>query len=109
MSAFQPSTGSDPEILAQPMHVPWGLFLAEGIILGLLGLGAIVVPLVAGLAATLVLGWLLLFAGLMGLLFTFRARRAPGFGWALLSAVVSVIAGAVLLWNPFQGLVTLTY
>jgi uncharacterized membrane protein HdeD (DUF308 family) len=86
----------------------WGLFLAEGIILCVLGVGAVVVPLVAGLATTVFLGWLFLFAGLAGLFFTFRAKSAPGFGWALLSAVAAVVAGAILLWNPFQGLATLT-
>lgn len=84
------------------------LFLAEGILLGLLGLGAVILPLVAGLAATFLLGWLLLAAGLAGLFFTMRAREAPGFAWSLLSALAATGAGAVLLWNPVQGLATLT-
>jgi uncharacterized membrane protein HdeD (DUF308 family) len=91
------------------MHDHWRLFLAEGVILCLLGLGAIVVPSVAGLLTTIFLGWLFLVLGFVGLLFTFRAKRAPGFGWSLLSAFVALVAGAVLLWNPFQGLATLTY
>ena len=99
------------EVAAQPqsMHEYWGLFLAEGIALSVLGLAAIIVPLIAGLFATVFLGWLFLIAGIVGLVATLRARRAPGFGWSLLSAIVAVIAGGVLLWNPLQGLVTLTY
>jgi len=92
------------------MHDHWKLFLAEGIILCVLGLGAIVLPLIAGLAATVLLGWLFLFAGVVGLAFTFRAKgAAPGFGWSLLSATAAVVAGALLLWDPLQGLATLTF
>jgi len=96
------------QTLGQSMRDHSGLFLAEGIILCLLGVGAIIVPPIAGLATTVFLGWLFLIAGLAGLFFTFRARSAPGFGWSLLSAVAAVVAGAILLWNPFQGLATLT-
>lgn len=96
-------------VLVQSIHDHWRLFLSEGIILSLLGLAAIIVPALAGLVATIFLGWLFLIAGIAGLLFTFKARQAPGFTWALLSGLVAIIAGAVLLWNPLQGLVTLTY
>ena len=91
------------------MHDYWGLFLAEGIALSVLGLAAIIVPPIAGLLATVFLGWLFLIAGIVGLVATLTARQAPGFGWSLLSALVAMIAGGVLVWNPLQGLVTLTY
>ncbi|PKP70556.1 MAG: hypothetical protein CVT83_03575 [Alphaproteobacteria bacterium HGW-Alphaproteobacteria-5] len=55
------------------------LFLVEGIVLSVLGLAAIVVPPIAGLATTVFLGWLFLLAGIVGLVSTFRARGAPGF------------------------------
>jgi uncharacterized membrane protein HdeD (DUF308 family) len=87
----------------------WRLFIAEGIVLILLGLAAIIVPPLAGLATTIILGWLFLIGGTVGLVATFGAHQAPGFGWSLLSAIVAVLAGAVLLWNPWQGLATLTY
>lgn len=110
MSIQQPTPESRlAESLTQSMHDHWGLFLAEGIILCVLGFGAIVVPPIAGLAATIFLGWLFLVAGLVGVFFTFRARSAPGFGWSLLSAIAALFAGAFLLWNPFQGLATLTF
>ncbi|HYB08904.1 MAG TPA: HdeD family acid-resistance protein [Alphaproteobacteria bacterium] len=95
--------------LAKAMHEHWRLFLIEGIILSVLGVCAIIVPPIAGLVATVFLGWMFLIAGVVGFVATVRARRAPGYGWALLSAILAVIAGGVLLWNPFQGLVTLTY
>ena len=96
-------------LLRKSLHTHWRTFLAEGVILCLLGLAAIILPPLAGLAATIFLGWLFVIAGFVGLVFTFRAQRAPGFGWSLLSAVAAVAAGGVLLWNPLQGLVTLTY
>jgi uncharacterized membrane protein HdeD (DUF308 family) len=95
--------------IAQSMRDHWGLFLAEGIVVSILGLAAIIVPPIAGLFATVVLGWLLLIAGAVGLVATVRAREAPGFGWSMLSAFAASIAGGLLLWNPLQGLVTLTY
>jgi len=110
VSPTQPSANSNlSAALTKSIHDHWRLFLAEGIVLSVLGLAAIVVPPIAGLLTTLFLGWLFLIAGLVGLVATLRARQAPGFGWSLLSALVAVIAGCVLLWNPLQGLVTLTY
>ncbi len=110
MSPITPSANSSAsDAQTRSMHQYGGLFLAEGVILSVLGLAAIIVPIVAGLFATVLLGWLFLVAGVAELIATLRARQAPGFGWSLLSALVAVIAGGVLLWNPLRGLVTLTY
>jgi len=110
VSVMQPLAGRiSSATVTSSMHDHWGLFLAEGIAVIILGLAAIIVPPIAGLFATVVLGWLLLVAGVVGLVATFRAREAPGFAWSLLSAVAAVVAGGLLLWNPLQGLVTLTY
>ena len=109
MSMQQPTMNAElAENVARAMHEHWGLFLTEGIVLCLLGFGAIVLPPIAGLATTIFLGWLFLAVGFAGLYFTFRTRSAPGFGWSLLSAAVAVFAGALLLWNPLQGMATLT-
>jgi uncharacterized membrane protein HdeD (DUF308 family) len=86
----------------------WGLFLTEGIVLVILGMVAIALPALASLAATVFLGWLLLLSGFVGLISTVRARRAPGFAWSLLSAILGIAAGAVLLWLPLPGTLSLT-
>jgi uncharacterized membrane protein HdeD (DUF308 family) len=97
-----------PDALAGQIRDHWPWFLIEGAILAVLGILAIVLPLVAGLAATILLGWLLLAAGIMGLFTSISARQAPGFVWSLLSALLALAAGVILLWNPAAGLVTLT-
>lgn len=91
------------------LHLHWRAFLFEGIVLLILGIAAIIVPPLAGIGITIVVGWLLLIGGVAGLVATVGARQAPGFGWSLLSAIAALIAGGLLLWNPLAGLVTLTY
>jgi uncharacterized membrane protein HdeD (DUF308 family) len=109
MSVAQPSfySGALPA-LRKSIHDHWHVFLAEGIALIVLGFAAIFVPPIAGIVTTVVLGWVFLLAGFAGLVSVFAARRTPGFGWALLSSLAAVCAGGVLLWNPMQGLITLT-
>jgi uncharacterized membrane protein HdeD (DUF308 family) len=110
MIGSTPVTGSDiSAALRRSIHDHWGLFLAEGIILVVLGLAAMAIPLFAGLATTIFLGWLFLIAGLVGLVATIRARQAPGFWWSLLSACAALFAGFVLVVHPLQGLMTLTF
>src|ERR1700729_1261013 len=91
------------------IHEHWKLFLIEGIVLGLLGFAAILVPAIATLAFTLVIGWLFLISGVVGLITTFYMRNAPGFWWSLLSAVVGIAAGLVLLGGPVSGTLSLTF
>ncbi len=65
---------------AGAIHEHWGVFLAEGIILVLLGLIAIVVPPIATLAFTIIIGWIFLVSGVLGLITTFWARERPASG-----------------------------
>jgi uncharacterized membrane protein HdeD (DUF308 family) len=110
MSSMTPSGNANlAAALRRSLHEHWRLLLVEGIILVVLGLAAILVPPLAGLTVTIFLGWLFLIGGVVGLVATVSARHAPGFGWALLSALVALLAGGALLWNPLQGLITLTY
>jgi uncharacterized membrane protein HdeD (DUF308 family) len=95
--------------VANAIHAHWRTFLIEGIILVILGIVAILVPAVATLAFTLVIGWLFLISGVVGLVTTFTMRHAPGFWWALLSAVIGIAAGIVLLLWPINGTLSLTF
>jgi uncharacterized membrane protein HdeD (DUF308 family) len=90
------------------LHAHWKAFLIEGILLVILGLAAMIVPPLASLAVTILLGWMFLISGIAGLALTFWARRMPGFWWSLLSAVLAIGAGIVLLAQPVEGTLTLT-
>jgi uncharacterized membrane protein HdeD (DUF308 family) len=113
----QPATSPIPPLgprglgggLATAFGAHWKWFLAEGVILVILGVLAVMTPFVAGVATTLFIGWLFLFAGVTGLVFTYQERSAPGFWWALLSSAVAVLAGLSLLSNPIVGLFSLTF
>src|SRR5262249_44980818 len=87
----------------------WGGFLVVGIILGVLGILSIVVPPLATIGVTILIGWLFLISGIAGLITTFGARHAPGFWWALLSAILGIAAGIVLLIWPISGAISLTF
>ena len=90
------------------MHDHWVLYLVEGIVLLILGMAAIIIPPLATLAVAIVIGWLFLISGVAGLITTFMMRHAPGFWWALLSAVLAIGAGVVLLAWPVSGAISLT-
>jgi uncharacterized membrane protein HdeD (DUF308 family) len=94
--------------LTNAIHAHWKLFRFEGIVLVILGLAAIVLPPIATLAFEIIIGWLFLISGLVGLFTTFWMRNAPGFWWALISAVIAIAAGIVLLRWPISGTLSLT-
>jgi uncharacterized membrane protein HdeD (DUF308 family) len=74
----------------------------------LLGVVAIVVPPIATIAFTFVIGWVFLLGGAAGLFTTFYIGRAPGFWWSLISALIGIAAGVILLARPITGALSLT-
>ena len=108
MSTDQPDIAKIQSAVESALHEHWKLYLAEGILLLVLGAVAILVPPIATLAVTIVLGWLFLISGLMGLVTSFWMRRAPGFLWSLISALLGVVVGFMLLASPLSGIFSLT-
>ena len=94
--------------VSKSLHEHWTLFLVEGIILLVLGLVAVMLPVVATVAVEIIVGWLILVSGIVGLVTTFYMRRAPGFWWSLFSALIGTAAGVVLLLWPLNGALSLT-
>jgi uncharacterized membrane protein HdeD (DUF308 family) len=108
MSTVKPDFEKMQTALATSLAAHWRLFLIEGIVLVILGLAAIMLPLIATIAMAIVIGWIFLLSGVVGLLSTFRMRSAPGFWWSLLSGILGVVAGIVLLRWPLSGAFSLT-
>jgi uncharacterized membrane protein HdeD (DUF308 family) len=102
---FQP----DMNKIRGALHEHWVLFLVEGVVLIVLGATAIVLPPLATLAVTILIGWLFLVSGVMGLVTTYWMRQAPGFWWSLISAAIAVLVGLLLLARPISGALSLTF
>jgi uncharacterized membrane protein HdeD (DUF308 family) len=92
-------------VVATSLHDHWVLFLAEGIVLLILGLAALFMP--RTLAVDYLFGWLFLISGITGMVTTLRMRELPGFNGSLASALLGIIAGLLLLLSP-NGVLSLT-
>ena len=86
----------------------WGLFLAQGLVMLVLGLLALARPMIATLAVEIFAAWLFLIGGIVGLAGVFTAWKTPGFVWHLIRAVMAILIGILLLWRPIAGILTLT-
>jgi uncharacterized membrane protein HdeD (DUF308 family) len=95
--------------ISRTVHYHWKYFLVEGIILTVLGFFAVFAPVMAGFAVTILFGYLFLCIGIFGMITTIIMRRAPGFWWSLLSAILALLVGGWLLFQPTVGVVSLTY
>jgi uncharacterized membrane protein HdeD (DUF308 family) len=104
----QPNIGDIQRTVARSLHEHWVFYLVEGVVLLVLGATAIVLPPLATLAVTILLGWLFLVSGVVGLITTFWMRQAPGFWWSLISAILGIVVGVLLLAMPLSGAVSLT-
>lgn len=85
-----------------------GWYWAGGILFILMGAVAIVVPLVATLALTLMVGILFLIAGVYELFRAFRHRGGSSVFGAALFGILALAAGIILLAFPLEGAITLT-
>ncbi len=84
-------------------------FLIVGGILVVLGMVALGAPLFMSLAIEQILGWLFVVGGLVQGFQWFRGHRTNHTSWTtLLVSLLGLLAGAVLLLRPLQGVLTLT-
>lgn len=84
---------------------PW--FIVKGVLLILLGTLAAALPELAGVAGALVFGWVLVLAGLFGIISLFGSRSHAHPLLTAISALAALVAGGLILWRPLIGAVTL--
>lgn len=80
-----------------------------GILLIVAGLLAILVPFLAGIAVTAVIGWLLLVAGAAHLFYGWHSRSTGAVIWQMIIGLLYWLVGFYLIFHPARGLVTLTF
>ena len=85
-----------------------GWFIGMAVAFILLGIFAIVEPGVAGLAVTILVGWVLIFGGVMHTIAAFSGGGPGRVIWHVLIGIVYVAGGFYFLTHPLLGLGTLT-
>ena len=82
--------------------------IALSLLMILAGVLAIAIPPVGGIAAVLVLAWLLMLSGAAHLVFAWYTRTAGALVWELLVGILYLFVGAYALAHPVAGLASLT-
>jgi len=95
-------TSADIVRHASTWSIVWGVLL---IIFGFLAIGS---PFLAAVAVSLVLAWLIIFAGVVHLILAFHAHRVGSFVWKLLVGLAYLIFGIYLIMHPVIGVASLT-
>ncbi|MDR6786741.1 uncharacterized membrane protein HdeD (DUF308 family) [Sphingomonas sp. BE138] len=86
----------------------WGWIMAYGVVSVLLGVAAFVWPFAATYAATVVIGALLFVSGVFSIAAGLFGQGHEGRVYAVLFGVLSVIVGAVMVFEPVTGALSLT-
>ncbi len=84
----------------------WPILLS--ILLIIFGFLAIASPMAASIGAALVIGWLVLFGGLVQLIHAFQSKGIGHILWKLVVAAFYLAAGAYIIARPALGLAGLT-
>jgi len=100
------STASTSLVTAEKKVLGWSIVLSALLVFA--GILAIVLPPIAGLGVTILVGWLLIFSGVAHLVYGWQTREKGGMIWELLLSLLYIAAGVYVLWNPILGLVSLT-
>jgi len=108
MSASEPTISDIQRSVRDAVRLHWGLFLAQGVAMTVLGVFAIVWPQVSTVAVDVYIGALFFVSGAVGLVVMFFAPSVSAFLWSLLTAALSLLVGILLLWHPVEGAVSLT-
>jgi uncharacterized membrane protein HdeD (DUF308 family) len=86
-------------------HTGW--FIGLGILFIVGGVLAIAMPLLASLAAAIIVGWMLLVLGVVQIVQAWSMRTWGGFAWQLAIGILFVIGGFDMAFFPLSGAITL--
>jgi uncharacterized membrane protein HdeD (DUF308 family) len=97
-----------PQSTSEIVRQASGWSILWGVALILLGMLAVASPLLAAVAVTGVIAWLIVFAGAVHVIIAFHAHRAGSLIWRLLVGLAYIGFGVYLILHPVLGVATLT-
>jgi len=98
-----------PELLGPEAKKATGWLIALSVVMILTGIVAIAMPGISSVTFTLILGWLLLFNGIVRIIKSFRSKPIRGFWLSLIVGILYAIAGIIVIFNPIEAVLTLTW
>ena len=98
-----------PNEMKDALAKSWKLLLTAGIISAVLGAIAIIVPPLASVTITLLVGILLLIGAVAYVAEAISRGTTRHRIWSFIVAIIYVIAGVWLIVNPAEGTITLTW
>lgn len=98
------ATQSQGSLLRQASgwSIVWGVLL---IVFGMVAIGS---PLLAAVAVSALIGWLIILAGVIHVVVAFHAHGAGSLIWKLLVGLAYIFIGGYLLLHPLLGVASLT-
>ena len=85
-----------------------GLSIGLAVLMIVLGFAAMFKPLAAGMGISLFIAWIIVFSGVVHILYAFAAGSAGSFIWRTLIGVAYILGGTYLLKNPSIALASFT-
>ena len=108
MSSSEPTISDIQRSVRHAVRLHWHLFLAQGIIMTILGVLAVIWPQISTVAVDVYVGWLFLLSGAVGLVTIFFVPTVCQILWSPLTAALTLFVGILLLWHPVEGAISLT-
>jgi uncharacterized membrane protein HdeD (DUF308 family)/ElaB/YqjD/DUF883 family membrane-anchored ribosome-binding protein len=85
-----------------------GLLIFLGVLTVIFGVMAIAAPLITGITVAVFVGFLLLFTGIMRIVYAFKSGQWGSGIWGTILGLLGAVAGLLLIFRPMVGLLTLT-
>jgi len=92
-----------PLLQEQGLRRHWGWFLALGIVTAILGAIALFMIPIATVAAVLILGWLMVFGGILETIHAFRVSGWRGVSLHLIAGILGILIGLMIATHPVAG------
>src|ERR1700722_11735505 len=86
-----------------------GWSIGPSVVIIILGMPAIVIPPIGGIAVTIFVAWLLFFNGIMHFVYAWHTRGAGASILELFLGLAYSFVGVYVLLRPLQGMVALTF
>jgi uncharacterized membrane protein HdeD (DUF308 family) len=86
----------------------WKSVMLVGLLFTALGFIALIAPVIFSITFEQIVGWLFFIGGATQMYHAYQIKGTPGYWMFIVSALLSLIFGVLMIFNPLAGLIALT-